>query len=199
MIDLKIMKESIERSRAGFTVSKCVHMVNQDYKAMARDYYALDFLSPDVDVSPIVPELRSFFDDALNSTVKGLALYVDPNLKVLAASYPYFAKRLLIDPNPYLRDTFIELLFKDEKFRSKEFEREEEERGAFVFALESVTRLLKYLTFDLLSIIDKHSRGILSRKFLLQQNRGHLDRSGLKHCKMYPIDVTQKNHSEDIA
>nr|GFD42303.1 hypothetical protein [Tanacetum cinerariifolium] len=46
-----------------------------------------------------------------------------------------------------------------------EFDGKEEERGAFVFALESVIRLLEYLTFDLLSIINKHSRGILSRKF----------------------------------
>nr|GEW84996.1 reverse transcriptase domain-containing protein [Tanacetum cinerariifolium] len=30
--------------------------------------------------------------------------------------------------------------------------------------------------------------------FLLLRNRGHPDRSDLKHCKMYPIDVTQKIH-----
>lgn len=49
--------------------------------------------------------------------LEGLALYADPNFKVLAASYPYFAKRLLTDPNPYLRDALVELLFKDGKFR----------------------------------------------------------------------------------
>nr|GFA84613.1 hypothetical protein [Tanacetum cinerariifolium] len=38
-------------------------------------------------------------------------------------------------------------------------------RGAFAFAPTSVTLLLEYLTFDLLSMIDKHSRGILSKKF----------------------------------
>nr|GEV23988.1 cytochrome P450 [Tanacetum cinerariifolium] len=46
----------------------------------------------------------------------------------------------------------------------KESAKNGEEREAFVFALESVTQLLEYLTLDLLSIIDKHSRGILSRK-----------------------------------
>ncbi|RYR27276.1 hypothetical protein Ahy_A02g006416 isoform B [Arachis hypogaea] len=51
------------------------------------------------------------------TVLEGLALYADPNFKVLAASYPYFAKRLLTDPNPYLRDALIELLFKDAKFR----------------------------------------------------------------------------------
>ncbi|GAB2300490.1 Protein ACTIVITY OF BC1 COMPLEX KINASE 3, chloroplastic [Dionaea muscipula] len=152
-IDFGMMSETPEEARFAI-IGHVVHMVNRDYEAMARDYYALDFLSSDVDISPIVPVLRDFFDDALNSTVselnfktlvdglgavfyqypfnvpgyyalvlrsltvlEGLALYADPNFKVLAASYPYFAKRLLTDPNPYLRDALIELLFKDEKFR----------------------------------------------------------------------------------
>ena len=51
------------------------------------------------------------------TVLEGLALYADPNFKVLAASYPYFAKRLLTDPNPYLRDALIDLLFKDGRFR----------------------------------------------------------------------------------
>lgn len=152
-LDFGMMSETPEEARSAI-IGHVVHMVNRDYEAMARDYYALDFLSPDVDVSPIVPALQNFFDDALNSTVselnfktlvdglgavlyqypfnvpayyalilrsltvlEGLALYADPNFKVLAASYPYFAKRLLTDPNPYLRDALIELLFKDGKFR----------------------------------------------------------------------------------
>lgn len=152
-IDFGMMSETPEQARFAI-IGHVVHMVNRDYEAMARDYYALDFLTPDVDVSPIVPALRSFFDDALDATVselnfktlvdglgavfyqypfnvpayyalilrsltvlEGLALYADPNFKVLAASYPYFAKRLLTDPNPYLRDALIELLFKDGKFR----------------------------------------------------------------------------------
>lgn len=152
-LDFGMMSETPEEARFAI-IGHVVHMVNRDYEAMARDYYDLDFLSPDVDVSPIVPALRDFFDDALNSTVselnfktivdglgavlyqypfnvpayyalilrsltvlEGLALYADPNFKVLAASYPYFAKRLLTDPNPYLRDALIELLFKDGKFR----------------------------------------------------------------------------------
>ncbi|TXG51819.1 hypothetical protein EZV62_020988 [Acer yangbiense] len=180
-IDFGMMSETPEEARFAI-IGHVVHMVNRDYEAMARDYYALDFLSPDVDVSPIVPALRNFFDDALNSTVselnfktlvdglgavlyqypfngefkftcdfyapfscmsvwlvnlfavpayyalilrsltvlEGLALYADPNFKVLAASYPYFAKRLLTDPNPYLRDALIELLFKDGRWNRLE-------------------------------------------------------------------------------
>ncbi|CAN0880503.1 Protein ACTIVITY OF BC1 COMPLEX KINASE 3, chloroplastic [Linum grandiflorum] len=54
--------------------------------------------------------------------LEGLALNADPNFKVLAASYPDFAKRLLTYPNPYLRDALIELLFKDGRFRWKRLE-----------------------------------------------------------------------------
>ncbi|KAK7373359.1 hypothetical protein VNO80_06765 [Phaseolus coccineus] len=152
-LDFGMMSETPEEARSAI-IGHVVHLVNRDYEAMARDYYALNFLSPDVDVSPIVPALRDFFDDALNYTVselnfktlvdglgnvlyqfpfnvpayyalilrsltvlEGLALYADPNFKVLAASYPYFAKRLLTDPNPYLRDALIELLFQDGRFR----------------------------------------------------------------------------------
>lgn len=152
-LDFGMMSETPEEARLAI-IGHVVHLVNRDYEAMARDYYALDFLAPDVDVSPIVPALRDFFDDALSLTVselnfktlvdglgavlyqfpfnvpayyalilrsltvlEGLALYADPNFKVLAASYPYFAKRLLTDPNPYLRDALIELLFKDGRFR----------------------------------------------------------------------------------
>ncbi|KAG6521416.1 hypothetical protein ZIOFF_018534 [Zingiber officinale] len=152
-IDFGLMSETPEEARSAI-IGHVVHMVNRDYDAMARDYYALNFLTPDVDVSPIVPALKNFFDDALNSTVgelnfktivdglgnvlyeypfnvpayyalilrsftvlEGLAIYADPNFKVIAASYPYFAKRLLTDPNPYLRDALIELLFQDGRFR----------------------------------------------------------------------------------
>ncbi|KAL2608261.1 hypothetical protein R1flu_026834 [Riccia fluitans] len=152
-LDFGMMSETPQVARFAI-IGHVVHLVNRDYDAMARDYYALDFLDPNVDVSPIVPELKNFFDDVLEATVselnfktivdglgavlykypfnvpayyalilrsltvlEGLALYTDPNFKVLAASYPYFAKRLLTDKNPYLRDALIELLFKDGTFR----------------------------------------------------------------------------------
>jgi aarF domain-containing kinase len=70
-LDFGMMSETPEDARVAI-IGHVVHMVNRDYEAMARDYYALDFLEPDVDVSPIVPALKSFFDDALNSTVSEL-------------------------------------------------------------------------------------------------------------------------------
>ncbi|KAH1090854.1 hypothetical protein J1N35_018111 [Gossypium stocksii] len=66
-----------------------------------------------------VVEVPAYYALILKSltVLEGLALYADPNFNVLAASYPYFSKKLLTDPNPYLRDALIELLFKDGRFR----------------------------------------------------------------------------------
>jgi predicted unusual protein kinase regulating ubiquinone biosynthesis (AarF/ABC1/UbiB family) len=50
-------------------------------------------------------------------TLEGIAIYIDPNFKVLSEAYPYVAKRLLTDPAPQLRISLRDLLFKDGKFR----------------------------------------------------------------------------------
>lgn len=70
-LDFGMMSETPEEARSAI-IGHVVHLVNRDYEAMARDYYALDFLARDVDVSPIIPALRDFFDDALNYTVSEL-------------------------------------------------------------------------------------------------------------------------------
>lgn len=70
-LDFGMMSETPEQARYAI-ICHVVHLVNRDYEAVARDYYALNFLSPDVDISPIVPALRNFFDDALKSTVSEL-------------------------------------------------------------------------------------------------------------------------------
>nr|GFD17017.1 hypothetical protein [Tanacetum cinerariifolium] len=46
---------------------------------------------------------------------------------------------------------------------------------------------------------EEHSCLLSNRKFPPAAESRASDRSDLKHCKMYPIDVTQKNHGEDIA
>ena len=53
-------------------ISHVVHLVNRDYLAMCLDYYALDFMDPSVDTTPIAPALAAFFDDVLNDSVSQL-------------------------------------------------------------------------------------------------------------------------------
>ena len=51
------------------------------------------------------------------TVLEGLALSTDPNFKVLAAAYPFFASRLLADDAPALREALTELLFSGGRVR----------------------------------------------------------------------------------
>lgn len=55
-------------------------------------------------------------------TLEGIALSVDPGFKILGAAYPYFARRLMEDPDPQLRDSLREMLFDGEIFRWQRLE-----------------------------------------------------------------------------
>ena len=55
-------------------------------------------------------------------TLEGIALSVDPNFKILGAAYPYFAQRLLEDPNPELRNSLKEMVFEGTKLNWNKLE-----------------------------------------------------------------------------
>lgn len=94
-LDFGMMSETPEEARLAI-IGHIVHLVNRDYEAMARDYYALKFLSPDVDITPIVPALRDFFDDALSYTVQELNFKtVVDGLGNVMYQYPFNGKMFL--------------------------------------------------------------------------------------------------------
>ncbi|QEY32585.1 AarF/ABC1/UbiB kinase family protein [Synechococcus sp. RSCCF101] len=49
-------------------------------------------------------------------TLEGIALSVDPDFKILGAAYPYFARRLMEDPDPELRRSLKDMLFDGDTF-----------------------------------------------------------------------------------
>ena len=55
-------------------------------------------------------------------TLEGIALSVDGNFKILGAAYPYFARRLMEDPDPQLRNSLKEMLFDGDIFRWQRLE-----------------------------------------------------------------------------
>eukprot|EP00898_Chlorokybus_atmophyticus_P006220 jgi/Chlat1/659/Chrsp103S08594 len=61
-LDFGMMSAAPQSARYAI-IAHVVHLVNRDYEAMARDYYKLDFLAPEVDTAPIVPALRGFFEE----------------------------------------------------------------------------------------------------------------------------------------
>ena len=152
-LDFGMMSEIQPQQRYGL-IEAIVHVVNRDFDALAHDYVKLDFLTPDVDLTPIIPAFSRVFADAQGAsvadlniktitddlsdlmyeypfrvppyyaliirslvTLEGVAIYIDPNFKVLSEAYPYVSKRLLTDPSPELRASLKDLLFKDGRFR----------------------------------------------------------------------------------
>lgn len=152
-LDFGMMSEVKPPQRYGL-IEAIVHVVNRDFEGLAQDYVKLDFLSPETDLTPIVPAFAKVFANAQGAsvaefniksitddlselmyeypfrvppyyaliirslvTLEGIAIYIDPNFKVLSEAYPYVAKRLLTDPAPELRTSLKDLLFKDGRFR----------------------------------------------------------------------------------
>ncbi|MBN3897129.1 MAG: AarF/ABC1/UbiB kinase family protein [Nostoc sp. NOS(2021)] len=152
-LDFGMMSEIQPPQRYGL-IEAIVHVVNRDFEGLAKDYVKLDFLSPETDLTPIIPAFARVFADAEGAsvadlniksitdelsalmyeypfrvppyyaliirslvTLEGIAIYIDPNFKVLSEAYPYVSKRLLTDPAPQLRASLQDLLFKDGRFR----------------------------------------------------------------------------------
>jgi hypothetical protein len=55
-------------------------------------------------------------------TLEGIALSVDSDFKILGAAYPYFARRLMEDPDPELRRSLREMLYDGDEFRWQRLE-----------------------------------------------------------------------------
>ena len=53
-------------------IEAVVHLVNRDFEALADDYIKLDFLTPDTDLTPIIPALAEVFGNALGASVAEL-------------------------------------------------------------------------------------------------------------------------------
>jgi predicted unusual protein kinase regulating ubiquinone biosynthesis (AarF/ABC1/UbiB family) len=55
------MKESL--------VDSVVHLINQDYLLLAQDFVALGFLTPETDITPIIPALEAVLGKAIDESV----------------------------------------------------------------------------------------------------------------------------------
>ncbi len=70
-LDFGMMSEVKPYQRYGL-IEAVVHLVNRDFEGLANDYVKLEFLTPDTDLAPIIPALRSVFDGALGASVAAL-------------------------------------------------------------------------------------------------------------------------------
>ncbi|PTT94826.1 hypothetical protein DBR45_50245, partial [Pseudomonas sp. HMWF031] len=86
-------------------------VIRMDFKAVTDDLSGVMYKFPFR-----VPPYYALIIRSL-VTLEGIALSVDSDFKILGAAYPYFARRLMEDPDPQLRMSLREMLFDGDIFR----------------------------------------------------------------------------------
>lgn len=88
-LDFGMMSEIQPPQRYGL-IEAIVHVVNRDFEALANDYVKLDFLSPDTDLTPIIPAFARVFADAQGASVAELNIKsITDELSALMYEYPF--------------------------------------------------------------------------------------------------------------
>ncbi len=67
-IDFGMMDQLDEHTKETL-IDAIVHLINKDYSDLASDYVKLGFLSPEVDIRPIIPALEALLGNAMNESV----------------------------------------------------------------------------------------------------------------------------------
>ena len=109
-------------------------------------------------------------------TLEGIALSVDPDFKILGAAYPYFAKRLMEDPDPQLRESLKEMLFDNKQFKWDRLE-------------DLLSNAAKQTNLDLEKLLDEVTNLLFSpkggflRNEIINSLTNQIDLMGLKLLK----------------
>ncbi len=88
-LDFGMMSEVKPYQRYGL-IEAVVHLVNRDFAGLAHDYVKLEFLTPDTDLTPIIPALGNVFSNALGASVAELNFKsITDQLSALMYEYPF--------------------------------------------------------------------------------------------------------------
>ncbi|XP_058188861.1 uncharacterized aarF domain-containing protein kinase At1g71810, chloroplastic isoform X2 [Rhododendron vialii] len=135
-LDFGMMGEFKQELRDGL-IEACLHLVNRDFDALAKDFVTLGLLPPTADKDAVTKALTGVFQDAVAKGVRnisfgdllgnlgttilavleGIAISIDPNYKVLGSTYPWIARKVLTDSSPKLKASLQALLYEDGLFR----------------------------------------------------------------------------------
>ena len=63
------MMDQLSQDNKETLVSAVVHLINQDYPELAKDFVNLGFLTPQTDIRPIIPALETVFSRAIGESV----------------------------------------------------------------------------------------------------------------------------------
>lgn len=75
------MMDQLDESTKETLVDAVVHLINKDYDDLAHDFVKLGFLTPDIEIHPIVPALEAVFSGAIGESVR------DFNFKTITDSF----------------------------------------------------------------------------------------------------------------
>jgi predicted unusual protein kinase regulating ubiquinone biosynthesis (AarF/ABC1/UbiB family) len=64
------MMDQLDQNTKEFLVDALVHLINKDYEYLAQDFVRLGFLTPETDITPIIPALEEVFTDIIGASVK---------------------------------------------------------------------------------------------------------------------------------
>ncbi|KAH9692028.1 putative aarF domain-containing protein kinase [Citrus sinensis] len=135
-IDFGMMGEFKEELREGF-IEACLHLVNRDFDALAKDFVTLGLLPPTAEKEAVTKALTGVFQNAVAKGVRnisfgdllgnlgatilavleGIAISSNPNYKVLGSTYPYIARKVLTDSSPQLKSS-LEGVFRIDRLES---------------------------------------------------------------------------------
>jgi predicted unusual protein kinase regulating ubiquinone biosynthesis (AarF/ABC1/UbiB family) len=88
-LDFGMMSEVKPYQRYGL-LEAVVHLVNRDFEGLANDYIKLEFLTPETELTPIIPALADVFNDALGASVAELNFKsITDKLSALMYEYPF--------------------------------------------------------------------------------------------------------------
>ncbi|MGB3613188.1 MAG: AarF/ABC1/UbiB kinase family protein [Elainellaceae cyanobacterium] len=88
-LDFGMMSQVKPYQRYGL-LEAVVHLVNRDFDGLANDYIKLEFLTPDTDLTPIIPALANVFGNALGASVAELNFKsITDQLSALMYEYPF--------------------------------------------------------------------------------------------------------------
>lgn len=88
-LDFGMMSQVEPYQRYGL-IEAIVHLVNRDFEGLAQDYVNLGFLSPTMDLTPIVPAFAEVFNEALGASVAEINIKsITDKLSALMYEYPF--------------------------------------------------------------------------------------------------------------
>jgi predicted unusual protein kinase regulating ubiquinone biosynthesis (AarF/ABC1/UbiB family) len=134
-----------------FTSALEIGVNKMDFKAVTDDMSGIMYKFPF--------KLPPYYALIIRSliTLEGIALSVDPNFKILGAAYPYFARRLMEDENPELRDSLKEMLFDQDSLKLERLD-------------DLLTSATKEKQLDSEKILDKTIDFLYSKKGIILRN-----------------------------